>query len=124
MDSYAWVEYFLGSSKSKILRKLFLNSKNSFITIDCCLAEINGWSLKNKKDFNRLFKIIIANSNILSLTEKDWINAGEERFKQRRLQKDFGLINSVILVKQKELNCKIISGDKHFKNINGVIFLE
>ncbi len=113
IDSYAWVEYFIGSSKGEILRKLFLDEKNNFLTVECCLAEIKGWALKNNKDFDSLFTIIRANSSILTLTEHNWIDSGEERFEQRKTQKDFGLIDAVILVKQKELNCKLISGDKH-----------
>ena len=123
-DSYAWVEYFIGSNKGEILKKLFLNEKNNFLTIECCLAEIKGWALKNNKSFDDLFTIIRANSNILTLTEHNWIDSGEERFEQRKVQRDFGLIDAVILVKQKELNCMLITGDKHFKNMPNVIFLE
>ena len=123
IDSYAWVEYFIGSKKGEILRKLFSDKKNLFYTIQPCLAEINGWSLKNNKDFEELIKIIRANSDILDLTDNDWIWSGEERFNQRKKQKDFGLIDSAILIKQKEKNCKIISGDKHFKNLKGVIYM-
>lgn len=124
IDSYAWVEYFMGSQKGEVLKKLFLDEKNRFYTVECCLAEIRGWALKNNQDFNQLFKIIRANSAVLPLTEYNWIDAGKERFEQRKTQKDFGLIDTVILIKQKELNCKIITGDKHFKNIGDVIFLQ
>ncbi len=123
IDSYAWVEYFIGSNKGKILRKIFLDGRNNFLTVECCLAEIKSWTLKNNKDFDSIFPIIKANSNILNLTEQNWIDSGGERFEQRKTQKDFGLIDAVILVKQKELNCHIITGDKHFENMKGVVFL-
>lgn len=124
IDSYAWVEYFIGSKKGEILKKLFLNEKNKFYTIEICLAEINGWAIKNNLNFDNNFAIIKANSDILQIKEKDWILAGEERIKQREKQKNFGLVDSIILIKQKELNCKIITGDKHFKDFSDVIFLE
>ncbi|MEK6826082.1 MAG: hypothetical protein AABX90_00460 [Nanoarchaeota archaeon] len=123
IDSYAWIEYFIGSNKGEILKKLFLDDKNSFLTMGCCLAEIKGWALKNNRDFNQLYKIIKANSRILAITGRDWIDTAKERFEQRKKQKDFGLIDAVILVKQKELNCKIVSGDKHFKDMKDVIFM-
>ncbi|MEK6922811.1 MAG: PIN domain-containing protein [Nanoarchaeota archaeon] len=123
IDSYAWIEYFIGSNKGEILKKLFLDDKNSFLTMGCCLAEIKGLALKNNRDFNQLYKIIKANSRILAITERDWIDTAKERFEQRKKQKDFGLIDAVILVKQKELNCKIVSGDKHFKDMKDVIFM-
>ena len=64
IDSYAWVEYFIGSSKGEVLRALFLESENQFLTVDCCLAEIKGWSLKHKHNFEELFAVIRANSNL------------------------------------------------------------
>jgi len=124
IDSYAWVEYFLGSEKGKVLKKLFLDEKNKFYTIECCLAEIKGWSIKNNRNFNEIFTVIKTNSEILKLTEDDWILAGEERAKQREKQKSFGLIDSIIMIKQKEICSKIITGDKHFENIKEIIFLK
>lgn len=124
IDSYAWVEYFIGSEKGEMLAKLFLDEKNRFLTVECCLAEIRGWSLKNGQDFDKLFKVIRANSNIASVTEHDWIDAGQIRFEQRKLKKDFGLIDSVLLVKQKEFECRIVTGDKYFKGLRNVIFLK
>lgn len=124
IDSYAWIEYFIGSKKGEILKKFFLEEKNKFLTVECCLAEIKGWALKNNQDFDKFFKIIRANSDIISITEYNWIDAAEERFKQQKMQKDFGLIDSVILIKQKELNCKIVSGDKHFRRMENIIFIE
>ncbi len=124
LDSYAWVEYFIGSHKGEVLKKLFLDEKNRFATVECCLAEIQGWALKNKQDFNNLFKIIRANSTILPLIEHDWIDAGKERFEQRKTQKDFGLIDAVILIKQREFNSLIVTGDQHFKGKKHIIFLE
>jgi predicted nucleic acid-binding protein len=124
IDSYAWIEYFIGSKKGETLKELFLDEKNKFLTVECCLAEIMGWSLKNSEDFDRLFRIIRANSHITTLTEHDWIDGGKERFEQRKTQKDFGLIDSVILIKQKEFNCRLVSGDKHFKSMNEVIFMK
>lgn len=124
IDSYAWVEYFLGSNKGEVLRKLFAEGKNQFLTLDCCLAEIRGWALRNNQNFSELFKVIRANSRIISATEYDWIEAGQERFLQRQSQPDFGLIDTMLLIKQKEFSCEIISGDTHFKNLKRVLFLE
>ncbi len=124
IDSYAWVEYFIGSKKGEILRRLFTDEKNKFFIIECCLAEIKGWAIKNNQDFDNILTIIKSNSETLNLTENDWILAGEERANQRQTKKDFGLIDSIILIKQKDLNCKIITGDLHFKDLKNITFLE
>ena len=63
IDSYAWVEYFLGSGKSEVMKRLLLNEKNLFFTVECCLAEIKGWALKNDRDFDKLFSELDLNSS-------------------------------------------------------------
>ena len=123
IDSYAWVEYLLGSKKGETLKKLFMQEGNEFLTVECCLAEMKGWCLKNNQDFNGVFTVIRANSMIIALRENDSIKAADERFEQRKRQKDFGLIDALILVKQKEFDAKIISGDKHFKELSDVVFI-
>ena|SRR3989338_9405973 len=123
IDSYAWIEYFLGSKKGDVLKEMFLDDAKEFFTVECCLAEIRGWSLKTNKDFEKLLKIMKANSSIMHLTEQDWIKAGEIRHEQRKTQKDFGMMDAVILVKQNESSAKVISGDLHFKTLKNVIFL-
>lgn len=124
IDTYAWIEYFLGSKKGERLKELFDDDKNEFYTVECCLAEIQGWALKNNQPFEELFKIIRMNSTLTELTPHDWIDAGKERFEQRKRQKDFGLIDATLLVKQKELGGKVISGDPHFKGMKQAVFLE
>ena len=123
IDSYAWIEYFIASKEGEILKNLILDEKNQFFTVECCLVEINGWALLNNKDFAVILNVLYANSSIIKLTENDWIEAAKERFEQRKVHKDFGLIDAVILTKQKQLNYKIISGDKHFKNLKNVLFI-
>jgi hypothetical protein len=124
LDSYAWIEYFIGSKKGETVRELILDEKNQFFTVDCCLAEIMGWALVNNKEFDVLFKVIRTTSIIVPAMEHDWIEAGKEKFEQRKAHRDFGLIGAMILTKQKKFSCKIISGDKHFKDIKNVVYLE
>lgn len=123
VDSYAWVEYLLGSPKGQEVAKLMAEQNREFITIICCLAEINCWALRNNQNFSQIYNIIRANSSIVDISEHEWIDAGKERHMQREKQPDFGLIDAVLLVKQKALGAKILSGDRHFKDIRNTIFL-
>lgn len=124
IDSYAWIEYFLGSSKGEIIRALFLEEQHKFSTVECCLGEIKGWCLREKKDFEEYLTIIRANSSIIPVIQQNWIEAAQERFELRKTRKHFGLIDAVIIVKQKANGGKIISGDQHFKGLSACIFME
>ncbi|MBW3000653.1 PIN domain-containing protein, partial [Candidatus Woesearchaeota archaeon] len=70
-----------------------------------------------------LYKIIIAKSRILAINRKDWLRGVEIKLEKRKRVTDFGLIDGLILAKQEELKCKVITGDKHFKNIKNVVYL-
>ena len=124
IDTYAWIEYFLASRKGQVLRDLLAEPTHQFLTVECCLAEIRGWSLRSKQDFSLLFKVVRANSQVIPVTEHDWIRAAEERFELRKTRSHFGLIDAVIIVKQKEFACKVVSGDAHFKGLKDIIFVE
>jgi UTP-glucose-1-phosphate uridylyltransferase len=50
-----------------------------------------------------MFAVLRRNGN--------WIDAAKEKHIQRARQKDFGLIDAVILVKQKVKNATVVSGD-------------
>ena len=37
--------------------------------------------------------------------------------------KNFGLIDALLVAKQKEIKCRIVSGDLHFKNLKQVVYM-
>jgi PIN domain nuclease of toxin-antitoxin system len=41
----------------------------------------------------------------------------------RKNVKGFGLIDALIVAKQAEKKCRIVSGDQHFENVKNVLFI-
>ncbi len=123
IDTYAWIEYFRGYKHGEILKKLFENVNNKFVTMECCLAELRGYCLKQDLDFNQMYSIVKHNSIILPVLIYHWINAAKIRFETRKKIKNFGLIDSILLAKQEEIKCKLISGDYHFKNLKNIVYI-
>lgn len=123
IDTFAWVEYFRGTEKGGMLRNLLNNSKNEFITIECCIAELKMWTIKSKINFQAIFEVVQANSTLCPIILEDWLNAAEIREEMRKTRKKFGLIDALLLSKQKQDKCKLISGDPHFKNLPNVAFM-
>ena len=121
IDSYAWIEYFFGSEKGKKVRDLI--EKKECYTLEHNLAEIYEWAKKNNENFDFLQRIIIVKSKILAISRKDWLRGVEIKLEQRKESKDFGLIDGLMLAKQEDLKCRLVTGDKHFKNAQNVIFL-
>ena len=123
IDTYAWVEYLRGSDEGFILNKLFANIKNKFVTMECCLAELKGYCLKHNFDFNKMYNVVKKNSFVFPVLREHWINAAKIKFEMREKIKNFGLIDSILVAKQEQLKCKIISGDPHFKNLKNVVYM-
>lgn len=123
IDTYAWIEYINGSDEALKLRQLFLNQNNKFITMECCIAELYGFCLKKNVDFNKVWEIVKNNSVVLPVMIDVWVSAAKIRHELRKDIHDFGLVDSILVAKQKELNCKIISGDPHFKELKNILYI-
>ncbi len=123
VDTYAWVEYFIGSESGLKLKNLLDNKNNKFITIECCLAELRGFCLREEADFSKMYGIIKKNSVILPVLTTHWLQAAKIRQETRKKIKDFGLVDAILVAKQNELKCHIVSGDKHFKGMKNVVYI-
>ena len=123
VDAWAWIEYFAGSKKGSVLKKILENKNNRFITMDCTLSEVKSYCLRTDTDFNSSANIIKRNSIVLPVLLDNWLEASEVKHEMREKFKDFGLIDSILIAKQKEHNCQIISGDRHFKGLRNVKYI-
>ena len=123
VDAFSWIEYFRGSKPAEQFRKLLADQSNEFITMECTVAEIRLWALRVGQDFDKLFRIIQANSSLSAVTLHDWIDAAAVRQEMRKTREQFGLIDAILLTKQRELHCRLISGDEHFKGLPLAVFL-
>ena len=99
-------------------------SKNKIGTPILVIAELADAYIRAGEEFGEREKFILSNSTIIPLTSEVCIEAARIKQEIRKMHKDFGLIDAMILVKQKEFNCKVISGDKHFKNLKNVLFMQ
>ena len=124
LDTYAWIEYTIGSNKGIIVKGLIDNQRNNFLTLECSIAELKEWCIKENKSFENILFVVRNYSSIVQIKLNNWIEAAIIKHEKRKIVKDFGLMDALLLAKQKELKCRIITGDKHFRNEKDVIFLE
>jgi len=124
LDTHAWIEYVKGSKLGEKVKKLFQKKNSKFVTMECCLAELFGYSYREKRDFNELYRLINQNSYIFPVLREHWLSAGKIKAEMRKKRQGFGLIDAILLAKQRELKCKLVSGDPHFKGLKNIVFLE
>ncbi len=123
IDAHAWIEYFIGSKEGFILRKLLNNKNHKLITLECTLAELKSYCLRTNNNFDHMYSALKTNSIILPVLTSHWLDAARIRHELRKNIKDFGLIDSILVAKQKELKCSIVSGDPHFKSLKNMVYI-
>jgi len=129
LDSYAWIEYFLGSEAGGVVRG-YLSAEET-VTPSIVLAEIARKYLRERmeeKDVLRRLVFISANSTIAGINANLSVAAAKaylellEKTKREKLRKP-SLADGIILATGRALSAKIITGDEHFKGLGEVIYI-
>ncbi len=128
MDSYAWIELFLGSEKGNRVKKI-LSDAEDVRTPDIVLAEISRkYSRENvdkKRTRSRLTEISSA-SIVTSVDINIALKAGEaylelaNKAKQQRRRMP-SLFDAIVLATAREHNSKVLTGDEHFEGLPDTI---
>ena len=131
IDSYAWIEHFLGSEKGRKTDEI-LQDSDAIYTPDIALAEIARKYIREGVEENiiqlRLQQIEDA-SNIVGVDAEIALSAAKCYIEMQANAKKLNLkmpslFDAVILAMGKSLNAKVLTGDQHFKNLPETIWLE
>ena len=121
IDTYAWIELFQESEEGMEVKKV-LSEQNNYTSI-VSISEIVVWALKNNIDPEKYIDFVRELSGILEVTDAISILAGRLNFEIRKNIGDFGMIDSIIYATAKFYNLQVLTGDKHFQGLDGVIML-
>ncbi len=131
IDSYAWIEHFIGSEKGRKVDEIIANADEVY-TPDTVLAEIARKYLREGIDLQtigqRLNKVVEA-SNIICIDAKLAENAAncylelEANAKKLKLDRP-SLIDAIVLATGRLLKSNVLTGDQHFKNLEETIWIE
>jgi len=128
-DSYAWIEYFLGSDKGRTVRE-YLNTEE-VVTPSIVLAEIARKYLRDgmeQEDVVKRLNFISANSTIIEIDVELSLAAAKayltlsEKTKVEQLRRP-SLTDGIILASAKALRAKIVTGDEHFKGLTETVYI-
>ena len=121
-DTSAWIEFFEGSAKGEVVKTL-LNEKNIIISSDGTFAEIYSWADRNKYVAGTYIQAIRDGSKVFPIYTNIWVEAANHREKMRKIKKDFGQMDALLLAIQDVTGATIVTGDPHFKGLKNVIML-
>ncbi|MBI5389334.1 PIN domain-containing protein [Candidatus Woesearchaeota archaeon] len=121
LDTYAWAEYFQGTKKGKYVEELLaLGGVGTPLVV---IAELADSFQREHEDFSTSFAFVRANTTILPLTITQTLNSGSMKKRLRETEKNAGIIDALIYLCAQENRAVLVSGDKHFSKIEGVLFL-
>lgn len=129
LDSYAWIEYFLGSDTGRTVRE-HLNTEE-VVTPSIALAEIARKYLRDEVEQEEVLKrlnFISTSSTVMEITAELSLAAAKaylelsEKAKVEQLRRP-GLTDGIILASGRALGAKIVTGDEHFKGLAEVIYI-
>ncbi len=121
IDTFAWIEYFLGSNKGEKV-KSFIES-NKAVTATIVIAELSAKYSNEGRDFSSKLKFIKFNTNVVFLNGEIAELSGKIRTEQRKKKKDFGLADSIIYATALKLSAQIVTGDPHFNDIKESVII-
>ncbi len=122
LDTSAWIEFFISSSKGKKVEELLLQDKPFYICL-LTLAEITNWCYKNNADPEVFIAKIRKFSRLLPLPEDILISSGRDYYEIRQKNKKISLIDVIIYSSATFHGLKLLTKDNDFKGLPNVEML-
>ena len=128
IDSYAWIEYFRGTSAGAKAKQYIEEEESATPTI--VIAELSRKLLKEVEAGRETpegrearLRFIKVSTIIVNLTEEIATLAGEIDVERRRKVKGWGLADSIVLATARKSKAKVVTGDEHFRDLADEVIL-
>lgn len=131
VDSYAWIEIFLGGDKGQFALEA-IEDADLVITPETVLAEISRKYLregaKEQVIRNRL-KTISESSELSGIDENTALESGNayleiEKIAKKSRNNKPSLFDAIVLATARVNEARVLTGDPHFRNLPETIWLE
>lgn len=122
IDSHGWIEYITeGPLAKKYAKYTEAANISDFITPSIVIYEVykKVKFIKGEELALRITSYIINHTRIIDIDKKTSLNAADISIRTK-----LAMADSMVKAVAEENNAKIITGDKHFKGLEGVIFIE
>ncbi len=122
IDSYAWLEYFMGTEKGAKAKALIDSREHEKLTPSICIAEVYAKALKLEGEAGAEEKraFMKASSAFIALNESIAVQAAKLDVSLKRSVEGWGLADSIVLATAKFTGSKVLTGDTHFEALEDV----
>ena len=125
IDSFAWIEYFMGTERGRKVKKIIEGNVITY-TSPTVIAEIFSKSVRTDgQDKARERADFIVDRCVLIQTDENIaVEAGRLHGEMKPKARDFGLADAFILASARSKGAKVVTGDPHFKDLDDTVFLD
>ncbi|MDV3243573.1 MAG: PIN domain-containing protein [Nitrososphaerales archaeon] len=128
IDTFAWVEYLLGSKAGQAARKYI--EGGGAITPSAVLAELKQWYLKEIESGRRTegemrshLAFVESRTRVVPLDARMATKAGETDFLMKKRIKGWPMADSIILATANAQASRVVTGDPHFRQLEDVVYI-
>jgi predicted nucleic acid-binding protein len=115
LDSFAWIEYFNGTSAGEKVQT-FLET-GGVLTPAIVVAELSEKHKRLNREFGPKYDFVKARTSVVPLEEELARVAGELNFERKKRVKGWGMADSIVLATARRSKSMIVTGDPHFKDL-------
>jgi predicted nucleic acid-binding protein len=125
IDSYAWIEYFMGTKAGDEIKPIIEGSEEK-ITPTICLAEVYSKTLKIESlELAEKQKSFIKEKSALAfLDEPIAIEAAKMQVRMKKEVNGWGLADSIVYATAVVRKAEVVTGDEHFRKLKNVVFIK
>ena len=121
IDTFAWVEYFAGSTRGQKARPFI--EKGDSITPSIVVAEFTDKYLREGIAPEERLKFIRTKTMIPPLDDDVAEAAGRISAERRAKVKGWGLADSCVLATARAKGARVVTGDGHFEDLGETILI-
>jgi predicted nucleic acid-binding protein len=115
LDSFAWIEYFNGTSAGKTVHDLLGSGRVATPAI--VIAELSEKYKRLNREFASKYDFLRARTSIVPIEEELARAAGEINFERKKTVRGWGMADSLILATARRSGSRIVTDDLHFKDL-------
>jgi len=125
IDSYAWLEYFMGTKAGEKTKEVIENSEEK-LTPTICLSEVYSKTLKvdSPELAEKQKSFIKERSALVHLDELIAIESAKQNVKLRKEIAGWGLADSIVYATALLKKASVVTGDEHFRKLEHVVFIK
>src|SRR3990172_4562683 len=122
LDSFAWMEYFMGTPKGEKVQKL-VDDDSQLYTSPIVIAEIYSKSLRTDGNAEERKDFIMKRCAVVALDVSIAVESAKIHAENKVKMSDFGLADAIILASARSRKIKVLTGDIHFKKFKDALML-